>query len=182
MELCRHADEHNGTDLPPVFNSLVPFMYSGRGIMQILRAGDDAVIKSLRVFETGSVFRDILMENTPQNIIYSGDCADLGVIMPGYSGNIDGSFKILLLPGKITDCKAETVSAVTYGMSPQDTVTLSSVGVEKCVLAIQREITDIFGKTIEPQELVIPRMQLAPDFAMAASTALLLAGVNISDI
>lgn len=150
--------------------------------MQTLRAGDDAVMKSLRVFESGSVFRDVLLENTPQNIIYSGESADLGVIMPAYTGDVEGSYNILLLPGKFQRDSTQAESYVTYGMAPEDTVTLSSVGGEKCVLAIQNEIRDIFGKTIEPQEIVIPRLQLAPDFAMAACTALLLAGVDISKI
>lgn len=150
--------------------------------MQALRAGDDAVIKSLRVFETGSVFRDVLLENTPQNVIYSGESANLGVVMPEYAGNVEGEYNILLLPGKFQGCSAEAAERVTYGMAPEDTVTLSSVGKEKCVLAVLREITDIFGRTIEPQEMVIPRLQLAPDLALAAAAALLLAGVDVSKI
>lgn len=137
--------------------------------------------KTLRVFETGSVFMDILMENTPQNVVCSAESADLGVIMPGFSGKVMGEFKILLIPGDMKVLHAGAEYAVTYGMSPCDTITLSSVGVDRCVLAVQREVRTVFGKKIEPQEIIIPRMKLAPDYVMASWAALLLAGVDVRE-
>ena len=47
-------------------------------------------------------------------------------------------------------------SAVSYGTSPRDTLTLSSLeGTQFCV-AVQRELFTISGRVVERQELVLP--------------------------
>ena len=135
--------------------------------------------KTVKVFEVGSFFSDIIMENTPQNIVCGYDNADLGVIMPGGEVPDSGQFGILLLPGSVKSaCSADFV--VTYGMAPDDTVTLSSVGEDRCVMTVQRDIYTLDGAVIEPQDIVIPRMHLAPDRALGCFAALIIAGADTS--
>lgn len=131
--------------------------------------------KTVRIFETGSAFADILMDNTPQNIVLSVENADLAVIMQEYSGDYSGVFGTLLCPEEIK-CGIYADSVVTYGMSQSSDITLSSVGNERCVMSVQREITTIYGQNIEPQEIIIPRMHLSPHNAMAVYAAFLITG------
>jgi hypothetical protein len=47
---------------------------------------------------------------------------------------------ILLLPGDADADSFDAGCVVTYGMSPKNTLTLSSIGEDTCVLALQREL------------------------------------------
>lgn len=137
--------------------------------------------KTVKVFEIGSFFSDIIMENTPQNIVCGNENADFGVIMPGCDEQGTGHFGILLLPGNAKkSCSADAV--VTYGMAPSDTVTLSSVGEDRCVMTIQSDIYTLDNVLIEPQDIVIPRMHLAPDQVLGCFAALIIAGADISRV
>ena len=68
--------------------------------------------------------------------------------------------------------------AVSYGTSPRDTLTLSSLEGNQICLALQRELVTLAGEVVEPQELVLP---FSPDTAplpfLAAAGALLLLGL-----
>ena len=134
--------------------------------------------RTIRVFERGSVFMDIFLENTPQNVICGNGDADICVVMPEFCGAPSGNYGILLLPYEFENC-AVARNVITYGMSPVSTVTMSSVGENRCVLTVQREITTMWGDVIEPQDIVVPRMHLAPHYALAASAALLIMGGDI---
>lgn len=129
--------------------------------------------KTVRIFESGSTISDFLMDITPQNVLQSSSDADIGVVMREYTGNYNGKFEILLLP-KEKICEISAKKSFTYGMSSICDITLSSVGEERCVLSIQREIVTIYGQVIEPQELIIPRMHLSPYDAIAIYATLLL--------
>ena len=137
--------------------------------------------KTIRVFEHGSVFTDFILDKTPQNVIRGNGFADLGVIINGYEGMCKGKFGILLKPDNFV-CSCIAGDIVTYGMSPYDEITLSSVGEEKCVMTIQRELITVFGEILEPQEIIIPRRHLSPYDAMAAAAALLIGGADIKQI
>lgn len=47
------------------------------------------------------------------------------------------------------------VMPITYGYNSKATVTMSSVENEKLILCLQRSITNVLNKTIEPQEICI---------------------------
>ena len=47
-------------------------------------------------------------------------------------------------------------SVVTYGMSPRNTVTYSSIAEDSCVVAVQRELKTFSGRKVESQELRVP--------------------------
>ena len=134
------------------------------------------MIKTVKVFEAGSAISDVILENTAQNVVWGEDCADLGVIMPCYIGDVSGEYVMLLAPQKTIFCEAKKV--ITYGMAPNNDITLSSVGEERCVMTVQKEICDLWGNIIEPQDIVISRMHLEPASAMAVAAALLITGAD----
>jgi hypothetical protein len=95
---------------------------------------------------------------------------------------------ILLLPGDYAadDSKADTDifdadCIVTYGMSPKNTITLSSISEESCVLALQRELITTNGNMLERQEIKV-KGGLRPGSLLAVAGALLILGQKISDI
>jgi hypothetical protein len=87
---------------------------------------------------------------------------------------------ILLTPGGVAPAFAAAECVVTYGMNPKDTLTLSSIGEDDCVLAIQRELVTICGGVLERQELKI-RTHGTADESLACSGAMLLLGLQLSD-
>lgn len=66
--------------------------------------------------------------------------------------------------------------ALSYGMSPRATLTLSSIGEDECVLAIQRALVTIWGDPVVRQELPVPRRGRAPEQVLAVEGALILLG------
>lgn len=101
---------------------------------------------------------------------------------------------ILLMPGDggicdTTACDADAGTAdmfdagciATYGMSPKNTVTLSSISEEICVLALQRELVTTGGDVLERQEIMI-RGGMRPACLLAVAGTLLLLGRKLSDI
>ncbi|MEG0598443.1 MAG: hypothetical protein RR502_10415, partial [Oscillospiraceae bacterium] len=109
---------------------------------------------------------------------------DLLVISPhaaGWAGVIKS--RIVLLPGSAGAlCKLISAeSAVSYGTSPQDTLTLSSLEGEQICVALQRELVTVGGIIVERQELVLPypaATETPPHF-MAQVGALLLLGCSV---
>ena len=88
---------------------------------------------------------------------------------------------ILLLPG---DADAEDFNAecvVTYGMSPKNTITFSSIGEDACVVALQRELLTIGGDMLERQEFKV-KSDLRPDTLLAVTGALLILGQKPSEL
>ena len=63
--------------------------------------------------------------------------------------------RILLLPGTETPA-AQAERVVTYGLSPRDSLTLSSL--TEPVLCVQRALPRPDGGRIEPQEFPLPRL------------------------
>ena len=86
------------------------------------------------------------------------------VLLPGESGGAPGELR--------------AASAVSYGLSPRDSLTLSSREGERLWCALQRELVTLDGAVVERQEFpVLPPPGLEPLSALAAAGALLLLGV-----
>ncbi len=110
----------------------------------------------------------------------AGAGLDLLVVSPraaGLAGAGSISCRLLLLPG----CAGALVrgmrveEAVSYGTSPRDTITLSSLEQGRISLAVQRELVTVEGGVVERQELVLPFPQgVSPELFMAKAGALLL--------
>ena len=85
-----------------------------------------------------------------------------------------------LVPGEGGGALGElrAASAVSYGLSPRDSLTLSSREGERLWCALQRELVTLDGAVVERQEFpVLPPPALEPLSALAAAGALLLLGV-----
>ncbi|MBQ7725735.1 MAG: hypothetical protein IJT66_01180 [Clostridia bacterium] len=79
--------------------------------------------------------------------------------------------------------RENSVPVVTCGMNAKSTVTLSSVGEKMFLVALQRGLTDRFGRMIEPGEFRISfQKEYRPFSVMAALTVLLLNGLPPSDL
>lgn len=75
-------------------------------------------------------------------------------------GRAEVSCRILLLPGDgPPPVRAETV--ITWGLSPRDSLTLSSLA--EPVLCVQRSLPRPDGTLIEPQELPLPPLPGPPE-------------------
>ena len=85
--------------------------------------------------------------------------------------------RILLVPGNcpmVLPNRLGAEAVITYGLSPRDSLTLSSLTPQP-VLCVQRRLTDLHGTVIEPQELPLP-----PDWTrFEAEPLLLLAGARL---
>ena len=81
---------------------------------------------------------------------------------------------ILLLPGDCprSDLRAGTV--VTYGLSPRDSITLSSL--REPVLCVQRTLPLLCGGVLEPQEFPLPGVEGAERLQPGVGTRLLWTG------
>ena len=86
------------------------------------------------------------------------------VLLPGAAGPLARALR--------ADC------AVSYGTSPKDSLTFSSLDGNRICLAVQRELVTLDGAVLERQELVLPFPPgLAPSVFLAWAGTLLLAGL-----
>jgi hypothetical protein len=125
-------------------------------------------------------------------LVKAASCAELSGSRPGIlvlSENASGiclgdseriSCGILLLPGDFVVCdnRFEAGCIVTYGMSPKNTITLSSISETSCVLAIQREFLTAGGDFLERQEIKVMG-GMRPGCLLAVAGALLLLGLKL---
>lgn len=71
------------------------------------------------------------------------------------------------------------IAVISCGMGTKNTVTVSSIKENTALVTFQRNLTDIYGKTIEPAEYKIKLKGKYSEFSVMASTAiLLLHGIN----
>ncbi|NCB63777.1 MAG: hypothetical protein EOM52_09225 [Clostridia bacterium] len=108
---------------------------------------------------------------------------DLLVLSPGATGWAGASVlqaRAVLIPGGLGPMARSfhTRCAVSYGTSPKDSLTLSSLEGPQICVAVQRELVTVGGAVVERQELVMPFPQgLSPRPWLAAVGTLLLLGV-----
>lgn len=84
----------------------------------------------------------------------------------------------LLLPGDSAPALALDAGArqvVSYGFSPRDTLTLSSLAGTERLLCLQRSVVTVDGALLEPQELPLP----AALCRFSGEAALLAAGLRL---
>ena len=85
-----------------------------------------------------------------------------------------------LVPGRLSPLAGEIPAqwAVSYGISPKDSLTLSSLGEEAISLALQREVVTLGGSCLECQELCLPHGgHRAPMHVLACAGVQLMLGV-----
>ncbi len=77
--------------------------------------------------------------------------------------------------------KDSPVPTLTCGMSPKDTLTLSSISDTSAVVSVQREIKDLNNQTIEPCEIKINFENRFSDYELLSACAVLLLADKIKD-
>ena len=153
-------------------------------------------MKGIGVWERGEGLCDMLREDLKQNGIgrprllrgrhpaeLAGEELDLLVVSPravGWGGAMRVNCRLMLLPGSAAPMARglRMEGAVSYGVGPKNTITLSSLNGETICLAVQRELVTVKGSVVERQELVLPYPPGLenPDLFMARVGALLLCG------
>lgn len=96
-----------------------------------------------------------LLVVSPRAVGWAGAAA-LGcetVLLPGASGPLAGSLR------------AER--AVSYGLNPKDTLTVSSLDGDRISVALQRGIIRLDGSVVEEQEIVLPYAGELPELVLA---------------
>jgi len=114
------------------------------------------------------------VEEGPELLVISPAAAAAGVKHPLRCTTV-------LLPGGAGELltRIEARSAVSYGMSPRDTLTLSSREGERFCLAVQRELVTVDGTVLDQQELVLrTRPAQDPMLCLALAGAMLLLGAG----
>ena len=86
--------------------------------------------------------------------------ADLVVVSPDLIQvpSAPTACRALLAPGSLAHLAGELSAAwvVSYGLTPRDTLTFSSLGQDTLCLALQRELVTLSGDCLEPQEWPLP--------------------------
>ena len=109
---------------------------------------------------------------------------DLLAVSPGATGWAGAgavNARTVLLPGAAGPLARtlRTPCAVSYGTSPRDTLTFSSLEGDKICLSLQRELVCLTGGVCEQQELVLPFPPgLSPLPFLCAAGVLLLLGMS----
>lgn len=112
-------------------------------------------------------------ENDPALLVVSPRAAAQGL-------SLRKSYRIVLLPGEAGGLLSGlgASSAVSYGLSPRDSLTVSSREGGKLWAALQRELVTVDGRVVERQEFPLalpPGAGALP--ALAAAGGLILLGV-----
>ncbi len=123
----------------------------------------------------------------PAGSLAPGEVLDLLVVSPDWTGE-EGQVcpcRAMLIPGRLAE-EAGGLSAgwaVSFGISPKDSLTLSSLGEDTILLALQREVITLTGERLDPQEFSLARGgHTAPCHVLACVGVQLLLGVSPKEV
>ena len=72
---------------------------------------------------------------------------------------------------------------MSYGLTPRDSLTLSSLGQDGLCLALQREVVTLAGRSLEPQETPLQGFAgVEPELVLAWAGVMLLVGVPVEKL
>lgn len=120
-------------------------------------------METVELWARGTGFPRFLRARLPAGLVFRlrrgrGAPAGLAVVAPDWAGPppAPGPCRALLLPGELAPWAGGIPAGwvVSYGLSPRDTLTFSSLS-PPC-LALQRELVTLDGTCREPQELPLP--------------------------
>lgn len=118
-------------------------------------------------------------EGTIDAALCSGDRADLLILAPGAAARSPGGDSLVLAVGRGAAPGNRTISC---GLGYGDAMTLSSIGKDSAMLALQAELPALNGALLEPQEIPITLEAPAePEAVLAAAGAMLLLGADASE-
>lgn len=118
-------------------------------------------------------------EGTIDAALCAGPRADLLILPPGAgpAGMQDGGMLLAIGQSPLPGCRS-----VSCGLGYGDALTLSSIGRDSAMLALQEDIPTLKGGTLEPQEIPISLEAPAePEAVLAAAGAMLLLGADTSE-
>ena len=109
----------------------------------------------------------------------SGSRADLLIVPPGAAPPREIPGSLLLTVGQPAAPGGRSVSC---GLGYGDALTLSSIGRDRALLALQEDIPALTGELLEPQEIPLSLHSPAePEAVLAAAGAMLLLGADASE-
>ncbi|MDY3014262.1 MAG: hypothetical protein SOR61_03565 [Evtepia sp.] len=113
--------------------------------------------------------------------------ADLLVISPDLREKrvYPTACQALLVPGRLSPLAGNIPArwAVSYGNSPRDSLTLSTLGDNTIGLALQREVVTLEGDCLDCQEILLPREgHTAPFHVLACAGIQLLLGIPPEEV
>lgn len=112
---------------------------------------------------------------------------DLLLVAPDWCGPLPAGLtcRALLWPGRLGPL-TEALEAgwvVSYGLTPRDSLTLSSLGRDGLCLALQREVVTLAGRSLEPQETPLRGFAgVEPELVLAWAGVMLLVGVPVEKL
>lgn len=135
-----------------------------KAVLGLKRVGiwerDEGILAAVRQ-GLGGERADIVLVGGAHPADFTAGALDLLCISPaatGWAGANAVDCRMLLLPGTAGPLARGLLCAcaVSYGTSPKDTLTFSSLeGTQICV-ALQRELVTLDGSVVEQQEFVLP--------------------------
>lgn len=140
-------------------------------LFQVIEDGEGIEDSILRALPAWSGRGRRVSERHPALLVVSPRAAELGLPLPERC-------RTVLLPGELGGVPLCAASAVSYGVSPRDSLTISSREGGTLWVALQRELVTVDGQIVERQEFPLaldPGETELP--ALAAAGALLLLGV-----
>lgn len=123
------------------------------------------------------------VELCPAGCLPPGEAADLLVVSPDLRQEEERPplrCRALLTPGRLSPLAGQLTAgwAVSYGLGPKDSLTVSSLGQERMGLVLQREVVTLEGACLDCQEFFLPRRGPEPPFyVLACAGVQLLLGV-----
>ena len=140
-------------------------------LFQVIEDGEGIESTILRALSACGGQERRVSECHPALLVVSPRAATRGLKLPRQC-------RTALLPGGMGGVIPQAASAVSYGTSPRDSLTISSREGDTLWAALQRELVTVYGQVVERQEFPL---DLAPGEeelpALAAAGALLLLGV-----
>ena len=140
-------------------------------LFQVIEDGEGIEGAILRALPARAGQERRVSERHPALLVVSPKAAEQGIPLPRQC-------RTVLLPGEMGGAPLQAASAVSYGVSPRDSLTISSREGELLWAALQRELVTGDGQVVERQEFPLALEPGEEELAaLAAAGALLLLGV-----
>ena len=140
-------------------------------LFQVIEDGEGIEGAILRALPARAGQERRVSERHPALLVVSPKAAEQGIPLPRQC-------RTVLLPGEMGGAPLQAASAVSYGVSPRDSLTISSREGELLWAALQRELVTVDGQVVERQEFPLALEPGEGELAaLAAAGALLLLGV-----
>ena len=145
-------------------------------LFQVIEDGEGIEGAILRALPARAGQERRVSERHPALLVVSPKAAEQGIPLPRQC-------RTVLLPGEMGGAPLQAASAVSYGVSPRDSLTISSREGELLWAALQRELVTVDGQVVERQEFPLrlePGEEELP--VLAAAGALLLLGITPEEL